>query len=201
MSSCRPPAHLGSHRSIAFPPATNTHWFTKQKINKRVLESRSMSPEPSRFACAWWLIGKQSWKAAARSTRGAVGAPHLGPRATALAHSSIWTPRFKSYLTGCSARDHCCPPFPACFPPFLAAQKEPKMSFVQPPKPPMGLNLSTLKFTAGKRFPTAGACSSHPTHDRHQHKQSLKKLMPSVTAALRMIKRGQIFIEFPPGCM
>lgn len=81
------------------------------------------------------------------------GSITLGPRATALAHSSIWMPRFKPCVTGCSARDHCCPPFPACFPPFLAAQKEPKMSFVQPPKSPMGLNLSTLRFTAGKRFP------------------------------------------------
>ena len=52
------------------------------------------------------------------------GSITLGPWATALAHSSRWTPRLKPYLTGHSARDHCCPPFPPCFPPFPAARKE-----------------------------------------------------------------------------
>jgi len=51
----------------------------------------------------------------------------LGPRAVVPAYSSRWTPRFKPYLTGCPVRDHCCPPFPPCFPPSPRAWKEGKM--------------------------------------------------------------------------
>lgn len=47
MSSCRAPSYLGSHQSVAFPPATwHMHWHTKMKRQSKPWKSRFMAPKP-----------------------------------------------------------------------------------------------------------------------------------------------------------